>query len=57
MSTNTERLKRVLKTRPGKSMVAGAAVGAGVGLLTTGPILVFATIGLVAGAYLGKRSS
>ena len=57
MSTNTERLKRVLKTRPGKSMVAGAAVGAGVGLITTGPVLVFATIGLVAGAYLGKRSS
>lgn len=56
MSTNTERLKRVLKTRPGKTMVVGAAVGAGVGLLT-GPVLFCAAVGLVAGAYLGKKSS
>ncbi len=53
--SNFDRLKRVLKTRPGKSMIVGAAVGTGVGMLT-GPVIFCAAVGLAAGAYLGKRS-
>jgi len=55
MSSNTDRFKRVMKTQPGKSMLVGAAVGAGVAVLTPLSLLLGVAVGAVAGAYLGKR--
>jgi outer membrane lipoprotein SlyB len=55
--SNTDRLKRALKTQPGKSAVVGGAVGAAVGLLTAAPLILCAAVGAVAGGYLGKRNA
>jgi outer membrane lipoprotein SlyB len=55
--SNTERLKRVLKTQPGKSVVVGGAVGAAVGLVTAAPLVLCAAVGAVAGGLLAKRNA
>ena len=53
--SNTDRLKRMLKSQPGKSYLVGGAVGAAVGLVTAAPVLLATAVGAVAGGLIAKR--
>ncbi|NNE47986.1 MAG: hypothetical protein HKN37_15145 [Rhodothermales bacterium] len=48
MGSNTERLRRLIKSGGGKLVVVGAIAGGGAGLLVGGPL-----VGLAIGAVTG----
>jgi hypothetical protein len=54
MATNTQRFKRLVKSGSATPIAVGAGVGAIVGLVT-GPVILCAAIGAVAGLALGRK--
>ncbi|MCB0717598.1 MAG: hypothetical protein KDD65_04075 [Bacteroidetes bacterium] len=51
---NAQRLSRLFKSGSARPVIVGAAVGAGVGLLT-GPLLLATAIGGVVGAIVATK--